>query len=317
MTSLKQLRYFATVVELGSITAAAERLHVAQPSLGVQVKLLEDNMKVALLARHSRGVSPTEAGRILYKKAIEILKEVDALPDHVRQAAPGTIRTISLGLPGSVTRLLSDDILSDTAPIMPQIRIRLVEERSLALKKALDRREIDVILSYERPSDTRLSVTAILEEELLFVAAPTFSRSAAPISTAEVLRSPLVLSGLDGTVHNAVSAQASRLNTSLEPAFSVHSASALKRIVMQGKATSVLPMGQVLEEMAAGSLSCRRIEGQPLYRTLYFARMRDTAAADGADIDTLLEKLSVLLRGKLGNLAHPVGQLSARSGEDA
>ena len=56
---LRQLRYFLTVAEAGSFTAAAERMHVSQPALGYQVKQLEARFGVALLERHSRGIRPT------------------------------------------------------------------------------------------------------------------------------------------------------------------------------------------------------------------------------------------------------------------
>ena len=54
----RQLRNFIQVVELSSITAAAERLNIAQPALSRQVKALEDELNVSLLRRHGRGVMP-------------------------------------------------------------------------------------------------------------------------------------------------------------------------------------------------------------------------------------------------------------------
>ena len=59
--NLKQLRYLAKVVEAGSITRAAELLGVAQPALGQQIRLLEEELGVPLLVRHSRGVRTTRA----------------------------------------------------------------------------------------------------------------------------------------------------------------------------------------------------------------------------------------------------------------
>ncbi len=59
--NLRQLRYFVKVVEVGSMTRAAEQLFVAQPALGVQVKALEERLGVELLVRHSRGVAPNSS----------------------------------------------------------------------------------------------------------------------------------------------------------------------------------------------------------------------------------------------------------------
>ena len=63
--NLRQLRYFLSVVEAGNMTRAADQLHVAQTALGMQIKQLEESLGVALLVRHSRGVEPTPAGKLL------------------------------------------------------------------------------------------------------------------------------------------------------------------------------------------------------------------------------------------------------------
>src|SRR3954462_7731667 len=75
--NLRQLRYFVSVVEAGNMTRAAEQLHVAQTALGMQIRQIEEDLGVALLVRHSRGVEPTKAGKLLYARAMDILKLVE------------------------------------------------------------------------------------------------------------------------------------------------------------------------------------------------------------------------------------------------
>lgn len=312
MINLRQLRYFAKVVELGSITRAAEKLHISQPSLGVQIKLLEAEMRVALIERHSRGVAVTAAGRRLYDRACEILKQMEALPQQVRTGGAARTRVLTLGLAGSAMRLLGDDILSDAELNSGGFSIQLVEERSPILQEALERGELDLVLGYDLAAEARFVLTPILEEELLLVGAPEFFASEGPVSAAFVLTTPLVLSGARGTIPSVVQAQASRLNTTVEPAFSIHSVPTLKKIVSQGRAAAILPIGQVTEELVGGTLCSRRVEGAPFHRTVYFARMRDNTNATGPDVDLLLSKLTERLRAILGDLGHPVGSLSAR-----
>jgi LysR family nitrogen assimilation transcriptional regulator len=59
--NLRQLRYFAKVIELGNMTRAASELHLAQPALGMHIRQLEEDLGVALLVRHSRGVDPNRS----------------------------------------------------------------------------------------------------------------------------------------------------------------------------------------------------------------------------------------------------------------
>ena len=75
--NLRQLKYFVSVVEAGNMTRAAEQLHVAQTALGMQIRQIEEDLGVALLTRHSRGVEPTKAGSILYARALTVLKPVE------------------------------------------------------------------------------------------------------------------------------------------------------------------------------------------------------------------------------------------------
>ncbi len=304
--NLRQLRYFVKVVEAGNITRAAEALHVAQPSLGVQIRSLETEMGVPLLERHSRGISPTAAGNLLYEHASDILQRVDALRGDVRSVGTPRARPVALGFPPSSMKLLGADILADADTYAPELTIELTEERSFVLEDALERKELDLALCYNTKEDPRIIRTPILEEELIFIASPSHFSSDDPVSASDVLKTPLVISGERGIIHGLVQAHADRLSQPLEPAFSIHSVSTLKNIVMQGRAATILPFGLVAEEVAAGTMAYRRIRDRPLYRTLYFVRARGNKNAEGAGLDRLLKHIAERLRSKLGELARPI-----------
>ncbi|VDZ74164.1 nitrogen assimilation regulatory protein Nac [Atlantibacter hermannii] len=75
--NLRRLKYFVKIVDIGSLTQAAEVLHIAQPALSQQVATLEGEMDQQLLIRTKRGVTPTEAGKILYAHARTILRQCE------------------------------------------------------------------------------------------------------------------------------------------------------------------------------------------------------------------------------------------------
>ena len=75
--NLRRLKYFVKIVDIGSLTQAAEVLHIAQPALSQQVATLEGEMDQQLLIRTKRGVTPTEAGKILYTHARTILRQCE------------------------------------------------------------------------------------------------------------------------------------------------------------------------------------------------------------------------------------------------
>lgn len=92
---LRQLRYFVTIVEMGSFSRAAHRLRVAQPALSQHVRNMELDLGVELLFRSPQGVRPTEAGETLVRHARLILGQMEVAREAVRrgQAEPeGEVR---------------------------------------------------------------------------------------------------------------------------------------------------------------------------------------------------------------------------------
>jgi len=92
---LKQLEYFTRVAELGSFTQASHALDIAQPALSRQVRLLEVELRQNLLNRNGRGVTTTEAGKLLLDHCRGILHQIDL--DIGRGDVPWTCLTDPLG----------------------------------------------------------------------------------------------------------------------------------------------------------------------------------------------------------------------------
>ena len=81
---LRTLRYYLAVCEAGSMSRAAERLHVTQPTLSRQISDLERELGCALLVRHSRSVEPTEEGLHLVSRATDIVSLADLTEGEYR-----------------------------------------------------------------------------------------------------------------------------------------------------------------------------------------------------------------------------------------
>ena len=87
--NLKQMEYFVAIVNEGNISAAAKSLHISQPPLSAQMKLLEDELGVVLFERGSRSIFLTEAGKVFYEKALHILHLTTAVSDELQQMGQG------------------------------------------------------------------------------------------------------------------------------------------------------------------------------------------------------------------------------------
>ena len=111
--NLKRLQYFVKIVDIGNLTQAADILHVAQPALSQQLATLESEVRQQLLVRTPRGVTPTEAGKVLYRHAQLILRQCDQARVDMRAAGEGISGAVSVGLaPGTAAAGLAMPLLS-------------------------------------------------------------------------------------------------------------------------------------------------------------------------------------------------------------
>jgi LysR family transcriptional regulator, salicylic acid-responsive activator of bsdBCD len=95
---LKQLQYYVTVVEEGNITAAAKKLHIAQPALSNHMKSLEEELEVILFQRGSRKITLTDAGQLLFDKAISILELKKSIKNELSETKSGFKGTLRIGM---------------------------------------------------------------------------------------------------------------------------------------------------------------------------------------------------------------------------
>lgn len=265
--NLRQLRYFTKTVEAGNITRAAEQLYVAQPALGLQIRQLEEDLGIPLLIRHSRGVSVTEAGKLLNERALEILRLVESARQEVMGSGTVTSENITLGLTPGLGKLFGADLLLRVKNDMEGVNLSIVEEMSFVLIDALERGEVHLALAYEVQDRPGLARDALLDEELLFVTAD--SSETGPISLTEVLGHQLVLAGERDHVYQLLHREAAALDHTPNISFEASSVSIMKSLVMEGSVSSVMPYGSVAGELRRQELTGRHITGGKLIRTLY------------------------------------------------
>lgn len=290
--NFRQLAYFIKVVEAGNMTAAAELLKVAQPALGVQIRQLETELGVDLLVRHSRGVTPTQAGELLFQRARRILDEVEATQRELQAINAQTTDHVVLGMPPSIMMLLGPDILLDARRDMPNVSLSLVEERSAVLLDAMAKGHIDLLFGWNVADRADLQRTALLEEDLLLVTTPDLAGGIGPVSFAEALRHDLVIAGERGVIRNIVQSEARRLGLSLKLAFEVHSISSMKSLIGRASAATIMPYSLAPQEINAGTLVARRIERPAITRTLYLVRpLKRSSIRREAEIMSFLEDL--------------------------
>ncbi len=121
---LRELRYFIAVYELGSISAAARRCYVAQPSISAAIQQLESHLDASLFARHSKGVYPSEAAQRLYPLAKKLTSEAQAIT-HLFRSKPRPV-SFTLGLMRSLGTDRMSQLLKELIQSVESLELTLV-----------------------------------------------------------------------------------------------------------------------------------------------------------------------------------------------
>ena len=121
----RQLRYLVAVAEEGNLTAAARRLHVSQPPITRQIRQLEEELRVELLVRSSKGVQLTEAGKLFFVEAKRLLNISHAAVEKSRAAQAGDVGRLDIGYFGSTIYTVVPQLVRNFLKTRPNITVRI------------------------------------------------------------------------------------------------------------------------------------------------------------------------------------------------
>ncbi|UQA96033.1 LysR family transcriptional regulator [Streptomyces halobius] len=171
---LQQLRYFTAVADTRHFTRAAEREHVAQPSLSQQIRSLEGELGAELFHRARGHITLTDAGETLLPLARRILADTETARREVQEVAQLRRGRLRLGAPPSLCASLVPDVLSTFHTAYPGVDLIVTEDGSQDLVRALADGALDLalIITPLPGQAPALATSALLREELVVVSAP-------------------------------------------------------------------------------------------------------------------------------------------------
>jgi LysR family hydrogen peroxide-inducible transcriptional activator len=163
---IHQLAYLVAVAEEGSISKAARRVGVAQPSLSQQVKKLEDELGHRLLDRLPKGVVPTEAGRQLLEHARRVLAEIADARRRIGDTPGHVTGSLAVGAIPTMAPFLLPEVVRRFAKRHPDVRLTVVEDVTDRLLGALERGEIDVAVLSSAHAPATVHLDRVAREPL-------------------------------------------------------------------------------------------------------------------------------------------------------
>ncbi|HWG06883.1 MAG TPA: LysR substrate-binding domain-containing protein [Beijerinckiaceae bacterium] len=254
---LRELTHFVKIVELGSLSRAAEVLHIAQPALGLQVRNLEAELQQQLLLRHSRGVEPTEAGRVLLEHAKIIMNDVAVAKRAVAELREPMGR-VSLGMTASANTLLLGDLYRNMIATYPKLTLNVIEALSGTLTQKMLEGEIELACIYSQFELKGLVLEPMISDEWVFVSSETNPPPGTEIRFEDLTKYPLILpsrvSGMRMRLEGTAAERGLTLNIILE----VQSESLMKNLIERGIGYTILPYDSVRNDRQV-NLHCTRI----------------------------------------------------------
>lgn len=268
---LRQLRYFVTLAEIGSVSRAAVLLGVAQPAISRQIRLLEDEFGVALFYRTGRGMELTEAGHLLAARASTILTDLRQLENDVRDLRGVADGQVTLGVPPTESYFLVTPLVQRLRRSHPGISLKVLEAFSGHVNEWLSAGRIDVALFYRAPRTTHLEADELVTERLYFVGARGSLGDGPALGLADVVDRDFILPsrahGLRLLVDGVAQAKGLTLTVPLE----IDALLTLKGLTEAGVGITILPHHAVARDVEEGKLDVRPVADVELSRTLLLA----------------------------------------------
>lgn len=169
----KQLYYFITTVNKGSIAAAARELDIAQPGVSQQLANLEREVGVTLLQRSHQGIKLTPAGDVFWPHALALVQNINRAKEAVQEHVTLQPKIVKIGLLPSIGNVVSLPLLELASEKHPQIEVVLSTGPSYSVKGWIENGQVDIGLTYEQGVNSRtMRLQPLLTEQLYLVSSP-------------------------------------------------------------------------------------------------------------------------------------------------
>jgi LysR family nitrogen assimilation transcriptional regulator len=282
----RQLKYFVRIVELSSFSKAAQDLFIAQPALSNQISNLEKELNTQLLSRSVRGVTPTEAGKTLYRHAQAIIRQIEHLKYEVENESANPKGSVSIGIPTSVSNVLASPLIAATQERYPEIKLQIVESLSGHLEELVSNGRIEMSLLFnsqkvDKTTGFSLIKTPILEEELFLQTTATLSNKKT-ITLAAAAKLNFVLPGKSNATRQLIDLAFAKAGINPKVITELDSLSTIQSVVEDGLGATILSLSAFIGNQKDRKSRAYSIQNADLKRTVSLCTSNTVALSTAA-----------------------------------
>ena len=268
---LLELRYFTEIATAGSLSRAAARLSISQPTLSRHLGNLEAELRTSLFYRHGRGVLLTDAGKRLLEVAADTLRRLDDLREELHAQAQDEVGEVVIGTPPSIAATVGADLALRFAARYPRAHLRMRESFSGVLLEWIEAGRLNLAVLYDARRGSSILTTPLLLEELFLVEAADTRVPDGAVALSELAARPCLLTGPGNGLRRVVDAAcwSERIQPNL--LMEIDCVAAIKQLVERGTGCTVLPFGAIYREVGEGRLIARPFQSPAMHAMLVIA----------------------------------------------
>ncbi len=251
--TLRHIKIFVSVFQNGGITKAAQELRIAQPSVSLAVKELEDFYGTKLFDRIGRKICPTQNGKRLYDYALKICGLFDEANRSVKN--PDALGEIRIGASITTGTKLLPDIINRYKKIRPEITVKAIIGNSDEIERKVLANEIDLGFTEKQPLSPEIIAEPFGADRLCAVAAPDHPLTSAPsVTPGELAEEPFLTREKGSAVREITDAYFAVAGLSISPVVESTGTQALLNAAEKGIGISILPYMLAGERIKNGTL---------------------------------------------------------------
>lgn len=254
---IRQLKYFITVVEEGTVTGAARKLNMTQPPLTAQLHSLEEELGCSLFSHKSRRLQLTEAGRLFYKRACTIIGTCDAAINEMNHFRRGITGTLRIGAVSSVEQTLFVGWIGEFARSHQLIQFELYSANTYQLLEQLRLGQLDLAFVRTPFSASSVDILPIAKETMTVVGKKEFFSEneieKGLLSLSELAAKPLILYR---RWHNVLTARFESAGCTPKIRCFNDSAETTLALANEGIGVGILPASGIHHPLAPGTVLC-------------------------------------------------------------
>ena len=272
---IRQLRAFIAIADSGTFTAGAQRVHVTQAAISMQIRQLENELGTKLFIRAPRKVILTEAGEQLLGRARQILREHDAATDEIAALAGAERGRLRIGSASAM-------VTTDTLPkLLKELRARhvraeisVISGTSESLVLQILAGELDIAF-VSLPVESRgIHTERLSQDQLVAIASPRHRLAKQRAVSAYTLAGEkLILGERGGNTRRLIDQFFAQAGVNLNVAMELSREAAIRRMVQEDMGVGIIPLKSAFEDVEKGRLVRWWIEGAQINWELGIARI--------------------------------------------